>query len=123
MSHWLITWEWIGNHAETGEKIASILNYRLGGETVRQITERLYVNSTCSPGERLAYANNKRNNPYPAEFELVKGAHWQGRIMCGQNPCLYARLVDDLHVESDENGEERLIWSERQKPDFDKLED
>lgn len=125
MAYWLITWEWRGDRAKVREeeKIACILNYRLSGETVRGITELLYVNSQYNLGERLSYAKNKQNNPYPAELELVEGGQWLGSIQCGHNPWLHARMVEDLGVVADESSEERLTWKERPKPDFSKFKD
>ena len=107
---WLITWEWIGDHAKVENKIVAILNYRRSGEYVRKITELLYANNCFSLRERVAYARNKRNNPYPAQ--IYSGE----RIHCGHNPYLYARLVDDLCVNIDENGEESITWKDRPIP-------
>ena len=115
---WLITWEWIGNHAKVENNIAAILNYRLGEDTVREIMERIYINNYTSLRERVAYAKNKRNHPYPAQSTKVDGVPWSGRMYCGRNPYLYARLVNDLHVDVDKNGEETLVWKERPKPKF-----
>ena len=99
----------MGDHAKVYDPIVAILNYRLSGKRVREIIELIYVNECSSLGERLAYAKNKKDNPYPAQFE----GNFEGRITCGHNPFLYARLVDDLRVEVDENGEEKLKWKER----------
>ena len=109
---WLITWEWIGEHAKVENKIATILNYRLAEDTVREIMERIYINNYTSLRERVAYARNKKTHPYPAQ--VYRG----GRIHCGRNPHLYARLVDDLHVSVDKDGEESLIWKERPRPNL-----
>jgi hypothetical protein len=116
---WLITWEWIGDHAKVENKIAAILNYRLQDDTVRGIMERIYINNYTSLSERVAYAKSKKNHPYPAQVHKSEGVPWSGRIYCGRNPYLYARLVDDLHVEVDKSGEEQLIWQERPVPKWD----
>jgi len=116
---WLITWEWIGYHARVENKIAAILNYRLAEDTVREIIERIYINDYTSLRERVAYARNKKNHPYPAQNDRVNGVPWAGRMYCGRNPYLYARIVDDLCVSVDENGEEKLTWKERPKPKLD----
>ena len=113
---WLITWEWIGDHAKVENKIATILNYRLAEDTVREVMERIYIDNYTSLGERVAYAKNKKSHPYPAQSDRVNGVPWSGRMYCGRNPYLYARIVDDLHVKIDENGEETLIWKERPRP-------
>ena len=117
MGSWLVTWEAVGDSVKSGNMVAAILNYRLSGETVRSIIELLYVNSRLDLSGRVAYAKNKKGVlPYPAQFHTLDGVPWDGRITCGYQPYLYARLVDDLHVEVDEDGEEKLIWKERPIP-------
>lgn len=116
MVAWLITWEWVGEHAKVENKVAAILNYRIKGETVRDLVELLYVNNQYSLSERAAYAKNKKNNPYPAQFDTLGGVPWTERIFCGHNPYLYGRHVDGLRIHVNENDEETLIWSERPKP-------
>jgi len=115
MAAWLITWEWVGDWAKVENKIAAILSHRLSGETVREIVELLYINS-CELNVRVSYAKNKKNIPYHAQFHTLNGVPWTGRITCGYQPCLYARLVDDLRVQIDENGKQMLTWKERPIP-------
>ncbi len=110
MSAWLITWESVGDWVKVENKIAAILNYRLSGKTAHEIVELLYVN-TLDLSTRVAYAKNKKNIYHHAESHTLGN-----RITCGYQPCLYARLVDDLHVQVDENGEETLNWKERPTP-------
>ena len=100
--------------------VAAVLNYRRSSETVRQIVEILYVNAQYSLAERIAWAG-KKFNPYPAEFSELERRVWEGEITCGLNPWLWARLVDDLHVEIDEDGRERLLWTERPRPRLPKI--
>jgi hypothetical protein len=116
MKAWLVTWEWCGDHAKVEDNIAAILNSRLSGEHVREIVELLYVNSQYSPSERLRYANGKKfKNPYPAKFGTVEGVLFEGEIICGHNPYLHARRVDNCHVIG-EGGDEKLTWKEIPKP-------
>jgi len=115
MVAWLITWEVVGDWVKTENKIAAILNYRLSGETVRKIVELLYINS-CALSTRLSYAKNKKSSHYHAEFHTLDGVPWEGKITCGYQPCLFARLVDDLRVQINKNGEETLTWKERPTP-------
>jgi hypothetical protein len=42
---------------------------------------------------------------------------WGGEIICGHNPYLRARLVDDLTIERNDDGKEEVNWKERPKPD------
>jgi len=117
---WLITWEWVGDHAARQNKIVSVLNYRLSGETVRKFTEQLYIDLTSTLSEKIAYAKNKKNNPYPAQFNRINGVAFEGQINCGHNPHLYGRLVSNLSIEIDEDENEKLNWEEIPVPLFKK---
>jgi hypothetical protein len=46
---------------------------------------------------------------------------YSGRIICGDNPFLYARKVDTLNIEMDENGKENPTWKERPLPNMNGL--
>jgi hypothetical protein len=46
----------------------------------------------------------------------MHGIPWEGRILCGHNPFLVARLVDELTLKLDDNGNEILTWKDREKP-------
>jgi hypothetical protein len=117
MKAWLVTWEWDGDHAKVKEPIAAVLRARRSSKQVREIVELIYVNETYSFSERLAYATNKGTNPYPATWGYLGKRQWEGEIYCGPNPYLYARLVDDLQVQVNRAGKEKLTWNERLKPE------
>lgn len=73
---------------------------------MRNIIEQMYVDFTCSFHERLRYAKNKKSCPYKAELQ-------QGEIIiCGHNPWLEARLVKNVQINSDKDGNEKLMWQE-----------
>ena len=115
-SAWLVTWDWVGDHAKVEDPVAAILNYRTSPEKVRRFAELLYASEFYSHGEKLLFAKDRKRNPYPAEFGAVNGVPWQGQITCGHNPWLFARLVKNLSIEIDEQGEEQLDWNEVAKP-------
>jgi hypothetical protein len=117
MKAWLVTWEWVGDHAKREKKVAAVLNPRLGGARVRELVEFLYATENYTTGELMALAKGGKN-PYPAIFGTLNGAPWEGQIHCGHNPFLFARLVDDLKVERDEHGMETPLWKERPKLDM-----
>ena len=121
MVAWLVTWEWAGEHAKRDDKIAAILSPRWSAERVRKYVEFIYINSYYTLSERAAYAKNPKSNPYPAEFNKVNGVSWLDRISCGHNPHLFARLVDDLVVTEEADGEEKATWKDRPLPDFDAI--
>ena len=121
MKAWLVTWEWLGDHAAVEQPIVSILSPRLSDKTVRKHVEQLYADLSCSFGERLLYLRKPGENPHPAEFDRKwiivdksgrKGPMLTGRIHCGHNPHLHARKVADIKVQRDEDGNERLCWTE-----------
>lgn len=118
-SVWLVTWEWVGDYAKPGNIIAAILNPRWSAERVREYVEFIYVLSQYTVSEQVGYAKNRSFNPYPAKFNQIRGIPWQGQIICGHNPYLFARLVDKLTVTDDSN-EEKVIWAKRAVPNFNK---
>jgi hypothetical protein len=111
---WLITWEWIGDHAKRPDKVAEILNPRLQPERVREIVELLY-HRDASLSEKIAWRLRRQKQVYPAEFVRFEGVPYEGEIICGHNPWLRARLVDDLTVTLDEHGKETAFWKDRHK--------
>ena len=116
MKAWLVTWEWCGEHAKRDDKIAAIFNPRFGGVRVRELVEFLYANE-YTLSERMDLARG-RPNPYPAKFGTLDDVPWDGEIICGHNPYLRGRLVEDLTVQRDANGKETANWKERPKPDI-----
>lgn len=116
-SAWLITWEWAGNHAAMDKKVVSLINYRKTGEYIRNFVEQLYIVHNSTDGEKASYAKNSHSNPYPAYFAKIGGVSWHGRIYCGHNPHLYARLVSNIRTEEVDGGEV-LRWDERAIPSF-----
>lgn len=115
-SAWLVTWDWAGDHARVEDEVVAVLNYREAPEKVRRFVEQLYASLTYSAREKLLVAKTRKSNPYPAMFGSIGGISWQGQITCGHNPWLFARMVRNLRVEIDDNGDEKLIWDEVPKP-------
>jgi hypothetical protein len=111
---WLVTWEWVGNHAKRDKKVATIFDSRLLPERVRSVVEVLYAQETYTMSEKIAaFVGNGKRNPYPAEFLRLDGVPWNGEIHCGHNPYLRARLVDDLTIERGLDGTESASWKDR----------
>lgn len=111
-SSWLITWEWIGDHAAVDEKVVSLVNYRKAAPFIKDLMEQLYIEKNATLSEKLRYAKDLKVNPYPARYGGKDGAEWEGEIHCGDNPWLYGRLVNNVRLEM-KNGEETLEWDER----------
>jgi hypothetical protein len=71
---WLVTWEWMGDHAKRPDKVAEILDPRLPPERVRRIVELLYAHEQYTLSERVAWCvRNKKDNLYPAKFVDIEG--------------------------------------------------
>jgi hypothetical protein len=109
---WLVTWEWVGDHAKPPKKIAELLDPRLSPERVREIVEFLYQREDRL-SDKVNWRLRKHKQPYPAEFVTIDGVPWQGRIICGHNPHLLARSVDSLIVSTDADGNEVATWTDR----------
>jgi len=112
---WLVTWEHMGDRAQPERKIAAIFKPQLSGRRVRELVEFLYASLKYRPFEQLEIAFALRPNPYPAIFGSLKDGPaglWKGEVICGHNPWLQARLVDNLIIPTD--GEP--TWQERPRP-------
>jgi hypothetical protein len=115
-SAWLVTWRSFDDDSKQGQ-IAAILSPRLGGERVREFVELLYLAEYSTTSDKIAYMSGTAEDPYPATFGQTLDYHpWHGQISCGHHPFLFARIVDDLKIEQDADGNERATWKERPKP-------
>jgi len=115
---WLITWEEFGTiEKDQSKKIVSIFDSRVSSDKIRDYTENFYISTQYSPLEKITFANKRRNNPYPAEYFRIDGVPWQGRITCGDNPHLFARIVKNLIVVNNEFGQETISWVEQPIPE------
>jgi hypothetical protein len=116
-SAWLVTWEAMGDHALAyiEEEIEAILNPRFSAKRVAEIVQFLYIQKTYTVWERLLFVKNKSNAP-AIQYGSANGIVWRGRINCGDNPCLFARKVDNLRIEVSKDGETHPVWTEREPP-------
>lgn len=108
---WLITWEWIGDHAKRDNKIVAVVDPRWRPSRVQEFVELLYINLTYGIGERVYYALHRRKNPYQANY-IDSPSRWPPAFHCGHNPFLMAQLVEDLQAETHEDGTETAAWKD-----------
>lgn len=108
---WLVTLE----SADKCSTVISIFKYQRSPEFIREYMEQYYIDQFYTPQEKLLYAKSRKCNPHPAQYELLDGVPWQGRIICGHNPRLYGRLVLNLNVVREPDGE-RFEWEESPVP-------
>jgi hypothetical protein len=120
---WLVTWEWIGDHARVKDekKVVALFNYRWSGERVRDFVEQIYVALEFSDWSKVGVARNQRDNPYRAQFGTLNGRLWHGEVSCGHNPWLRARQVRNFEVVIDDDGTNHTRWEEIQRPNPPKL--
>jgi hypothetical protein len=106
MVAWLVTWETTGDYVRTDKgEVAAVLNPRSGDDTVREMLEFIYVNEELDLHGRLEYAKSKTT--------LYRAEAAKNGFICGHNLFLRARLVENLRVVEDENGQEIPVWEER----------
>lgn len=111
---WLVTRHWVAERPRF--EIAGIFGRRLGGTRVREFVELIYLTSGYFMlSEQLAIAWPRHGRlPYAARFgQTADGEPWECEILCGDDPFLRARIVDDLTVERDAGGKETAVWKER----------
>lgn len=120
VSAWLITWSGTGSSAEWEGRMAAVLDPRLSGDRVKEIVGLIHATSLYTPDEQIRWMIRPEDNPYPPEFGQLRGVTWKGQILCGHNPYLSARLVDELRVETADDGTETPVWEERPRPKLDR---
>ena len=108
---WLITWE--GDHSRESN-VAMLLHPATAEGRVMDLMALLYVNEYGTLAERLIYAGERDriHHPYRARLADRNGRDLDGHFICGENPWLYARLVEHVTVEHTETGAEILRWTE-----------
>ena len=114
-----MTREWAA--ALPRSEVAAILSPRLGADRVRELVEFIHVTNSFTLTEQASMMWPRHGRtPYPAQFVQTRGGiQWEGEILCGHNPYLRARKVDDLTVELDADGRETPTWKDRPRPPFD----
>jgi hypothetical protein len=81
--------------------VVAVLSPRLGETRNIEITQLLHDTRYLTFEERIEIISGRAQPPYPVE----RGDF--GRFICGHNPHLYARKVQNLRVSYD-NGEEYM---------------
>jgi hypothetical protein len=101
---WLLTWEWIGDHAAVEDRIAGILRPRLSRDVVAEIVEAMFAVHEYYVMELAHWSRKPKENPYKAQRDNY-------HCFCGHNPSLNANYVHHLKVEEDPvSGLETISW-------------
>ena len=113
MKAWLITWGWTGDYAAVVDKVVGILNPRWSEKRIVPIIEFLYNQRTSNLAEMAGYAEKRSNNPYTAK-------NMGNSLMCGVNPYLEARKVEELNITINPDTLcEKISWIEPPLHTFD----
>lgn len=100
---------------------------RKSPDTVKDYGEFLYLTTQFGGDEQLAFLGDPSSNPYPATYGTIcvnvsgtgeTNVPWQAQIMCGHNPYLYARRVENLRLGEGTypDGSQQLQWDEIPRP-------
>jgi hypothetical protein len=112
MKAWLLTWKWYDS--ERSEKVVVIISSRRSEKYIREFVELLVMASEYNATDMAYFANKRRESQYQAKCPLnINGVPHGDRMICGNDPLLYARKVSSLKVKRDKKtGEEVLSWRE-----------
>jgi hypothetical protein len=109
MNAWLVTWEWMGEHAKVDNPLVAILDRRLGYARVAEFVRLTWASAMLTPEELIAGARARRF-PYEPRRGARGGIPIDFEMDCGHNPFLFARLVRNIRIESDDDGARVLRW-------------
>ncbi len=114
---WLVRWRAMPGQpafdAPIDEPIA-ILSSRWSPERVMEHMERLYFERAASKDELLSWRDSSKAPYRPTIATGTHGIPIPIGLVCGHNPVLSARLVDELTSTS----EDSLRWRERFPPHY-----
>lgn len=108
-SAWLIQWEWVGDNASVAKPYVDIVSSRKTANLVGGYLQRLYGVFALSLTERIGAARylDADMPPYQSRSRVTKTGI---EVRCGTNPYLVARLVRNVEVTVDADGNEHVSW-------------
>ena len=112
MNAWLITWEGTSQKITDENRIIGIIGSRRSESFVAELVEFIYLRNSSTAFEMAYVANRPKKKPYPVErVQIINGVPHGERLICGHNPWIYARKVENLNIELDGNVE-IITWKE-----------
>lgn len=113
-SAWLLTWEYANDDRRPiSDRVIAIRDGRMSSEKIKEFVEQTYIASLYSLDEKMHYSSHAKDNPYPAVYGMhPKGGRCLAKMTCGHNPFIMARVVRDLRLYNDKEGDEALTWQE-----------
>jgi hypothetical protein len=111
MNAWLLTWEGTTGPARSeDDKIVAILSGRLSPGSIELVVDALYTRCIWMAESHVLNAHKRKGRD--AQFRHT--ASQPDRIFYGANPCIFARIVTNLRVETDDERQvEHVAWTER----------
>jgi hypothetical protein len=109
MKAWVLTWE-SENRELPGDKVIAVLNSRWGTKRVSEAVELFFAEHIFKYDDKIAHAKYKNFNPYKPS--VSSGPGMPVRIMCGYNPYIEARVVDNIRVIEGRDGKYDWEWDE-----------
>lgn len=121
---WIITWR-DDRQLPFKDEVAAFCNSRMSEERVGEIMQRIFIDRYCNLKERLDIAtgrNDALQNYCGVHYGDLNGVKWNGALFCGisENPYLFARVVTDIVIQDDDDGNEVPQWTEPSKPDVER---
>lgn len=114
---WLITWESLEKEeCLFDKKIISIRDARVSNERIAEFIEQFYIATQYNLSSKFCFSSRFKINPYPVKYSNTEknGRYiYTGQMTCGDNPYIFARIVENLIIYSNDNGEEEIKWSEK----------
>lgn len=110
MNAWLLTWEGTtGPALSDDDKIVAILSGRLSSRSIELVIDALYTRCIWTAESQVLNAHKRKTRE--AQFRHIY-SHGD-RIFYGSNPCIFARIVANLRVDTDEENQvEHVTWTE-----------
>ena len=107
MNAWLITWEGTDKKLNDSNKIVGVVSSRCSSKNIENLIDFLYQRTIFNVGEMTYFANRKSARKKMNRSLLST----ESRIFYGNNPYLFARLVENLSVVEKEYTE-IITWTE-----------
>lgn len=110
---WVVTWEDPENKTtRLSSDIIAVFRSTTAADKIEDFVEHYYNSSNYSLLEKVIYAKNKDLNPYRVKRLQEQGGKLSGKMTCGNNPYILARIVHDLAVKVEDAGNESITWEE-----------
>ena len=126
---WLITWENDGDHAKVENKFVAIISSRYSENTIKRFLEQYYACNYLSMYEQFACIKSNKNCPKIIQNTSIMVSERLQKLnslppqisnteslIIGDNPFLWARIVQDVETWTKDDNIECLIWKEKKPP-------